>query len=323
MLQVINMRKKLYLLIISFLCVTLTLSTTVYAWFQISRTGLIEGIEIGISLDDTIELSLDGMTYHKTIDNDMLSKVIGKNPRLATVTTQDGTNFIKGPFETSSVASKNVDYISFDLYFRLTSDNPNISAHQRYIYLANSKQPTFAEALTTDGTFITSKGNMWRNPIAFHDGMEVIPAGSNRLYYAKNAVRIASISPNPELSFIYDTSEDRYRGFGKPFGAYDYYTKRLGVALDMPNAPENQIFKLTQFSPLQNDIALDKDSLLAELTLVSEDQGRYTYQGMTTINIWLEGWDPDAFDPIVNDSLIISLSIRSARFEATTETSNN
>src|SRR5690554_3104420 len=314
------MHKKLYLLIISFLFVTLTLSTTVYAWFSLSRTSMIEGIEIGISLDDTIELSLDGMTYHKTIDNEMLASIIGNNPHLASITSQDGINFFKGPLETTSRAKANVDYISFPLYFRLTSDNPNVSAHQKYIYLANALDPAYDTASNLKGTFVTSKGNWWTNPIAYHDGMGIVPAGTNRLYYAKNAVRIASENPDPDLTFIYDTSEDKYRGFGKVFGAYDYYMKRLGIELEIPDTPTNEIFGLTEFSPLQDDIALDQVSLLSALNLISSDNGRYIYQGMTRINIWLEGWDADAFDPILDDKLLISLNIRSARYyEAETQ----
>src|SRR5690554_2418771 len=308
------MHKKFYLLIISFLCVTITLSTTVYAWFSISKTNMIEAIEIGISLDDNIQLSLDGITYHKTIDNRMLSDVIGKNPMLSSITSQDGKNFFKGPYELTKRATKNADYISFDLYFRLTSDNPNVSAHQKFIYLSNKIDPVYDEASTLKGTYVTSKGNRWTNPIPFHDGMGIIPAGTNRLYYAKNAVRISSDSPDPDISFIYDVSEDRYRGFGKVFGAYDYFMKRLGIELQIPPAPTNEIYELTKFSPLQDDIALDKTSLLAELQLISEDNGTYIYQGMTTINIWLEGWDADAFDPILDDKLLISLNIRSARY---------
>src|SRR5690554_5144100 len=140
------MHKKLYLLMISFLLVTLTLSTSVYAWFSLSRTSMIEAIEINISLDDNIELSLDGITYHKTIDNEMLASIIGDNPQLASITSQDGTNFYKGPLETTSRAKANVDYISFPLYFRLTSNNLNVSAHQKYIYLANAQNPDYEAA---------------------------------------------------------------------------------------------------------------------------------------------------------------------------------
>jgi len=311
------MHRKFYLLLLSFLFVTLTLSTTVFAWFQISRTNMIEAIEIGIALDDNIELSLDGITYHKTIDSEMLTSIIGQNPRLSSITSQDGVNFFKGPFDTTTRALRNVDYISFPLYFRLTSDNPNQDAHQKYIYLANRVNPTYEAAIGVKGTFVTSRGNPWTNPIPFENGMGLIPAGTNRMYYASNAVRIANESPNPDLRFIYDVSEDRYRGFGKVFGAYDYFRRRLGIELTIPEAPSNEIFRLSRFSPLQNDIAIDKDSLLAELQLISENNGIFIYQGMTRINIWLEGWDADAFDPILNDKLLISLSIRSARFDET------
>jgi len=311
------MHRKFYLLLLSFIFVTLTLSTTVFAWFQLSRTNMIEAIEIGIALDDNIELSLDGLTYHKTIDNEMLTSIIGQNPKLASITSQDGVNFFKGPFETTTRATRNVDYISFPLYFRLTSDNPNEDAHQKYIYLANRINPTYDQAPGLKGTFVTSRGNNWTNNIPFENGTGIIPAGTNRLYYASHAVRISNESPNPDHRFIYDVSEDRYRGFGKIFGAYDYFRRSLGVELTIPEPPENEIFRLSRFSALQNDIAIDKDSLLAQLDLISQDNGIYIYQGMTRINIWLEGWDADAFDPILDDRLLISLSIRSARFDET------
>ena len=50
-------------------------------------------------------------------------------------------------------------------------------------------------------------------------------------------------------------------------------------------------YKLTEFHPLQPDIAMDKQSLVSKLSLVSSEEGVTTYEGKATITIWLEGWD--------------------------------
>ncbi len=309
------MMRKLYISLLTLILVGLTLTTSVFAWFQVSRTGMIEGVELGVALDDDLMISLDGIDYYKDISKEMLSSVIGPNPVLKNVTTQDGINFYQGPLAQSSRARPRTEYIAFDIHFRLTSDHPNSNYHQKYVYLSDRTNPTYQNASQTKGTFITSMGRPWVNPISFQNGMEIVPAGTNRVYYAKDAMRISARNADANEVFIYDVSQDRYRGFGKIFGAYDYYINRLGVSLDIPAEPEHTIYQLTEFSSLQNDIALDKRSLLSELSLVSETEDIYVYEGKTTISIWLEGWDADAFDAILSDKLFMRLNIRSARFE--------
>ncbi len=308
------MLKKIYAALFAVTMITITLSTSVYAWFSVTRTGMIEGIELGVGLDDDLWISLDGINYYKEITNEMMVAYIGESPVLHSITSQNGIDFFHGPISYQHRAVPRYDYIAFDVYFKVVTDNPNTDAHHRFIYLSDKKSPTFDQAATTSGTFVTSRGKNWISPIEFDDGDIYVTAGMNRLYYGHNAVRISSVNEEQNLNFVYDISENETRGFGKTFGAQDYYEKRLGITLNIPQAPSNMIYGLTQYSPLQNDIALDQTSLLSEVSLVNEIDGIYEYRGQTKISIWLEGWDADCFDAIFEDLMYIQLRFKAARY---------
>ncbi len=306
------MVKKIYASLIALIMIGFTLTTSVYAWFSVSRTGMIEGLEMGVGLDDDLMLSLDGATYHKELTNDMIIPYIGENPNLSSITSSNGYEFYKGPISSAKAQVKS-DYISFTIYFKVVSDNPNVDAHHKYVYLANKRSPTYQDS-NVKGTYITSQGKNWISPITFDNGSKIVNSGESGMYYSKDAIRISAVDSSNQLRFIYDPSNNPERGFGRTFGAYDYYQKRLGISLDIPDDLPDVTNVLTQFSLLQDDIALEKVSLVEDLILVSNQAGVYEYRGFATINIWLEGWDADCFDSILADSLKIKLSFKSARY---------
>jgi len=309
------MLKKIYSVLFALTLIAITLTTSVYAWFATSKTALLDGIELGVGEDDDLWLSLDGINYHKSITNEMLVEYVGTQRKLASITSQNGKDFFLGPVLLETRAIPKVDYLSFDVYFKVVTNNPNVDAHHKYVYLADRTKPSYELASNAPGTFVASKGKNWINPLGFDDGDIYVTPGENRLYYAHNAVRIASYNESENLSFIYDVSENEARGFGKPFGAIDFYYRMLGVRMEPPEAPQNMIYKLTEFSKLQNDIAIDKTSLVSEVSLVNEVEGIYEYRGRTKISIWLEGWDADCYDAILDDPMWIQLRFKAARFD--------
>ena len=309
------MLKKIYAALFALTLISITLTTSVYAWFNTSKSSLVDGVEMGVGEDDNLYLSLDGINYQKNITPEMLREHIGRTTRLTNITSPDGKTFYASPTSTRVYADPRTEYLTFDIYFKVVTDNPNEAAHQKYVYLADRKTPSFELAPNTKGTFVVSRGVNWTSPIDFNDGDIYVTAGENRLYHASNAVRIGVVNDEQELSFIYDPSENEARGYGKLFGALDYYERRLGVRLVPPEAPNNMIYRLSNFSPLQDDIALDKVSLVAETILVNEVDGIYEYRGHAKVSIWIEGWDPDSMDAIQADILLISLRFKAARFE--------
>ncbi len=308
------MLKKIYAAIISVTVLIIALSTSVYAWFSLTSVNFVENIEFEAGGNDELQISLDGINFSKSIPGDTFSKIFGRTPRLESITTTNNIDFISGP-PYWSASNLDRDLITFKVYFRLTSDLEDELNHQRYIYLADRIQVPFGVS-GASGTYVTSKGINWVAPVSYQGLNGFVQSGTQETYYAANAIRIGVINPDENINFIYDVSENPFHGYGLPIGANDYYKIVAEHQLPQvqPLEDDIMIYQLTTFNPMQNDIAMDQRSLVSKLELISSEDGITTYEGNATINIWLEGWDPDCIDAVIKDQIQIQLRFRAARY---------
>lgn len=299
--------RKLKWLIASTIFLSLTFFTSVYAWLQISNINMIDNIYLGVRLGDELEISVDGINFYKTIDKNLVDELI-KDLSFKDVTTTNNEKFTLGPALYFKEAKKNIDYLSLDLWFRVTPEE-NIEEDRVFkeVYLVNNLDVTYDDAMNnkTVGTYITSKGRTWKSDYSFNNGNEIIKTGDINKYFAKDAMRIGVKSNSNQ--FIFDTSEDEYRGYGKPYGAFDYYNSKNEFKTTLPKDIPNTLYDLSSEYG-HTGIMNNNNSLIVSL----ERTDNY-YIGMATINIWLEGWDADAFDAIKKDSLLIQLEFQVAR----------
>lgn len=298
--------KKIYLSIITLFFLAITLSVSGLAWFNISNISLIEGISLKAGAGDLLELSLDGINFSKNLDDAIIKEKL-KKLKFKDITTQDGINFYKDPYlKETQKAEANIDFISLEVWFRVIPEiNDEVEKH---IFLANGKDVSYQEE-TNNGTYITSKGKSWKSDIDFnYSSTQIIKKGETKTYYAKDAMRIG-INLDHKNQFIYDVSGNQERDYGKPFGAYDYYNKKNDEKLTLPNdVPENQIYELSSWDKEEAGLINHNNSYIMTLN----HQGAY-HIGKTTINIWLEGWDPDCLDAILNDHVMIQIEFITAR----------
>lgn len=304
------MLKKIYAAIISLSIVVIALTTSVYAWFSLTSINFIEDIEFEADGNDGLTISLDGETYGKSIPSDTIREMFGRVPRLTTVTTTNNIDFTNGPPYWDSSRRQN-DYISLDIHFRLVSDLENEMSHQRYVYFTDRVNVPYGDD-RPGGTYATSRGITWMAPIGYQGINGFVEDGTVETYYAANALRIGVYNPDENINFIYDVSENPLHGYGLPFGANDYYRLVSPHPLPMlrPIDEGLMIYELTDFNPMQNDIAMDQRSLVSKLELISSVDGITTYEGHATINIWLEGWDADCIDAVIRDQMLIQLRFR-------------
>ncbi len=281
------MNRKIRVIVITIMILILTFTVSTYAWLQLNSVNV-------------LELSLDGMVYGQEIKENDLGRTI-RNHKLFDVTTQDGKIFTQGL--SKQEAKPGIHYIAFDLYFRVkpTTQEKTDNEVLRYIYLIDKKSPTYEDRLKAEGTYAVSKGMSWKSPVTFNNGDQLIEKGQSHRYYAQDALRIGF--NNESHHFIYDISENEERGFGKPYGALDYYQKMTGEHITPPNKPQT-IYQLTPTDPYRPYEAVNDDSLVATL----EDGKDGYYYGKTTVNIWIEGWDADSFDAIIKDQVYIQLN---------------
>ncbi|CCV64115.1 conserved hypothetical protein [Alteracholeplasma palmae J233] len=293
--------RKIYFSFIAVLAVCLTLTVSAFAWLNISNITLVEGIYLKAGSGDLLELSLDGITYNKTLDQNRIKNSL-KNLKIKPISTNDGKTFYTNPYQKNDAqARKNIDYMSFEIWFRITPEE-NISDESVYkdIYLVNHQQVTYEQKENAKGTFITSKGKQFKSDIDFKLSEETeIKKTKVNTYYAKDAMRIGVVS-NDETKFILDPSGVEKNNYA--YGALDYYNKKMQTHL-IP--PVNHIETITELSVLSKNKANTIEDNKSHITTLEKKDNSYI--GRATINIWLEGWDPYALDAIIKDNVYIQL----------------
>lgn len=315
--------KKVIISVLSLIGIALIFGTATYAWISLATINNIEGLNLTASSGDELQLSVDGINFSTSLPMDSLIT----NPEgilLYDVTSTDGINFEAGGLREGYFANPNEHYLSFDIWFRT-------SRLERDVYLFNniSKEMTF-DSPNRVGTYVVSRGVVWRSPHTFYNGPtlnDVVQAGDVGTYYGSEAIRI-SINElkdeNNELdlreqdqftTFIYDPSENQERGYGASFGQFSYFFQRTLIFVDLPKDMPQVSYRLTRMDPHNPYQALDNQSRIAELQptgIMDETTNREYFQGKVRINVWIEGWDADAFDALDKDRIKIQLQFKLA-----------
>lgn len=312
------MIKKVLLLTISFTLLSITLGASTFAWLSLATTNIVDGFGIEATMGNQLEMSLDGINYEQNLDGQTILDKLSKL-RLTDVTSYDGKTFYTGIQQILKEATKNKDYISLDFYFRTTSPYHNV-----YLY-ENVNVGALYESPPTEGTYFLSKGVDFRSQVTYqHSKTEIVNAGQTFKAFAANAIRISFVERlldetdlrnETDLRVtIYDPSENEERGYGHTYGGLAYFNERANKNLTPPRLVPDTKYQLSTFADYNPNLAMNDDSLLLKLVRSDEfdDQGRLYYKGKLTINIWLEGWDADMFDAILNDTIKIQLTFKPA-----------
>ncbi len=299
--------KKIIISFLTLVLLVMSLGTATYAWITMARANIIDEIAIYATFGADLEISIDGENYYSELPRDVLFKNIS-NSSLLEVTTLDGINFYHKNEDVEVV--KNRDYLSFDFYIR--TDSPR----EHEIYLANNiSNEVNYEDVGKEGTYVVSRGVKYKSPITFlYDINDTVRAGEIRTYYASKAVRVATITEvdGEKQIKIFDLSGDEHRGYAKPYGATSYYNTLLNTNLVLPEEEPETLYKLSEFEE-DAPFALDDTSHILSLTETMEVDGKTYYYGKFTVNIWIEGWDADLFDPVLHDRIKIQLQFKAVR----------
>lgn len=294
---------KLTLSILGLIFYVFIFGSVTYAWVTMSQINNIDNLTLTTSMGQELLMSTDDVTYSTTLS---LSDLQLSN-QLKDVTSFDGKTFTRGGFHDLGIEVGKDEYISFDLYFKST-------AREHDLFLVNR---TFDES--ERGTKIDSQGISFVPKVHYtEDNHTLIEKNTRMTYYAKHALRISfgELDENNRLRdvVIYDPSEDERRGYGQPFGAYSYYIARTNASLVLPLDHPKTIYQLSMMDPYNPYQALDNYSLMGELkpTNTYDLNGKMIYKAKIRFHLWIEGWDPDAIDGILEDTLSIQLEFKLA-----------
>jgi len=313
--------KKIYLSILSFILISIVFGTASYAWLSMSVVNNLENLSLTATSGNELEISIDGEVYSSTLPNYVLDEFL-KDVRLQDVTSIDGINFQTGGTVKVGPAYQNIHYLSFDIYFRTIR-------RENSIYLVNNVSNIVTYDVPAEGTFVVSKGVSWTSNQNFQNGpalTDMVLTGDIDEYHASDSIRVSVLElinplnpldlrlPNDMQAHIFDLSGDMERGYGVPYGQYSYYKANTQNSLSLPTVFPETTYRLTEFHELNPYQALNNDSLLATLqpTGLYDSKDREYFTGKIRVNIWLEGWDADAFDSISFDRIRIQLQFKVA-----------
>ena len=314
--------KNLHISLLSFTLVTLLFGTVTFAFFSVVTINNIDGLKLTASFGDELELSFDGIEYYNVLPSTPIEGSV-EGIRLYDVTSIDGINFQTGGLREVGLAVPNEHYLSFDLWIRTSQ-----AEHDIFLINDVSKEMKFGDK--RDGTYFVSKGVSWRSPHTFFNGPlieDTVQAGDIGIYYGHDAIRISIIelkdenNPNDQRAiedlrtYIYDPSRNPNRGYGSPVGAFSYFFQRTLIYQNPPTKYPPTSYRLSEMDPHNPYQALDNESLVATLqpTDTRDQKNNIYYSAKVRINIWIEGWDADAFDAIDRDIIQIQLQFKAAR----------
>ena len=302
------MRKKSRKLIYSVFGLIIAFAVAVmssYAWISMNSTTTIEGFNIDIGNNKKLLISFTGeegtfKAYMTSAEiQNYLKSRYGENYSLYPAQSRDGKSIV-------GIDGGEADYISFDLYFQ-----SNVKAD---IFLDPNPSATYVSSTRKSGSSV-GYVRAWYDIIKDTYGQHpAIASGEEIVAEARNAVRISFVSgensviwyPNPDKGYNKDVNTFDEQNFEIRNLALEYMNEVYGYDLTVPEYYLDKNFS-TNFYNTQTGNYIITDRLVS----LEYDEDMEAYVGCLKINIWLEGWDGDCFDSILEDRLSVGLQFTS------------
>jgi len=292
---------KLFISILTVAFAVIALGSTTFAWFTLNNVATISNFNASITAGEGIEMSLDGSTWTTLLtQTDMENHIyMNKYPnfKFSAVTSADGfTSFQKinpvntayiGASATSETGGAGADYLTLKIYFRSVAGTVGIN---------------------WTGATLTSVSSDWTPDASFTNstGTAIAPSGDPLAYtpISINGADAARISIDGDVDVIYEptptvTGKLGLEGdlsTGEPSNGAVSYFQAKNQTVSPFGATTVTIANALDLSTVQ---AANSATVLASVDASGTD--------FLMIRIWIEGWDPDCFNAILNRQLTIGL----------------
>lgn len=309
-----KLTRKLLISVFTLVFAAVTLGATTFAWFTLTTVAKIDPVDVDIEAGEGIELSLDGKTFKSFITADELKEVIGNSIVFKPLTTSDGKLLVDLGSEEGTA---NTDYVEFTIFVRTPVEDGKL------VLLGGENQTKIwseKKVWIADIDFDYDGDGNSENNVKASDVLEVYAANAIRMSFEEasnleftaaevtGAVTVSAEFDNEEaLVFELDPADSagvniRLDNEVKTYGLLDYYNKKVDKAeqLKVTDAalPEN-VYSQADFNT----------TFLADVSYtntVGEVDDNMFYSAVT-VRIWLEGWDPDSFDAILDSKAYVQL----------------
>ena len=177
-----NLVKKAVLpVFVALLCSVIALTSVSYAWFSLGNKATVEGMEMNVTTADGLQISLtgDASDFKSTLDLDLTDeKAKTVNPVSTNGTYASGLTFytgqiVDGKLDKVAVDTAATNYITFDIYVKVTSDTKLLLDSDSAVTIKGEKE-----------TYLAAR-------VAFVDlGSKEKPADAKNLNPTEGTVRI-------------------------------------------------------------------------------------------------------------------------------------
>lgn len=322
-------------LLLSILTVVLSigaLGTTTFAWFTVTNVASVESFSADIISDSGIELSLDGVNWYNKLSESIVQEFLNTKYGYTMVEDSPVTNF-----RFDNVTSSNGIQMS-DL------NGTDVSSGNKHLQLVIFFRSASVEKIAWTGVSLASEPKIWRADASYTNSKGVpVVAGTNQTVYAMDAMRISVFSPvdvaletAPLTPIVFEREASATNtvlgaqttaNLTTANGAINYYFKKTGV---YPTGSNLVTVPTTRTSIVQADnLVVLKLNTTGETQTVTYTTAPYfpaagqevvyntEYGGYLVINIWVEGFDAEAFNSILSGQISTSFEFRGFPYPVT------
>lgn len=309
--------KKIYLSVLTLGITVVALGTTTFAWFTLTNQADIQSFEAQVIADAGIEMRLAKFiavgetgdrfgasfpetrwvtTLTTTMLQDFIEEVFTEDFRFNERTSSDGSTI---RLNDASKTAASDGFLEFELDFRSNA----------------------ATTILWTGAGLTSQGVPFTTSVDFTDAdgteYEVGDFIGNR--FASHATRISVEQRTGQEATDHLVVYELPAGDGNivlgGFETTDPNADPTEFELAFPNGALSYYFAVMEEMPLNVDTVVvpetitdfTADQVVLEMDENHLDIDNFEYSGTITVRIWLEGWDPNMFNVILNDIISVSL----------------
>ncbi len=326
--------RRLLLSIITVVLTVIALGTTTFAWFTITNTARISSFETQIAAEQGIEIAL-GIIDTGLANQEQTKFRVNSPANLNWVTTLSATDveeYIQTHIETgfrfehltSPNGSTFYTFASDKVAGSVTTGFVKLPVHFRSgdVYTINWTAVTLSggsplPSWTSDVDSFTNNNNNTVNrgdsiSVDGSDAIRISAIGTNTVVYEKP--QNAPGGTNIALGTGGDLTTTMINPDGLPangdeyalssVGAHSYYFAKTGLLPDGINA-------VTTVATTTN-LSEESEDGLTVLTLTSGQNATagMEYYGTMDLYIWIEGWDPNAYNAILDEYVFISFTFK-------------
>ncbi|MFA7588930.1 MAG: hypothetical protein WCY22_01065 [Acholeplasmataceae bacterium] len=317
-----GLTQKLLLSILTVVITTIALGTTTFAWFTVTNTARVQEFEAEVVGDSGIEISFDEIAWYTSMSKEVVEYYLftntnpntgyqGANFRFDHVTSPNGVT-INGLGD--SQAGR---YLDFTLYFR----SPNLTN----IYLTNlTLTSPELQSWTSNVDFILANGDD-ADAGSTYGGFQA--ANAARISFVGSGVAAPIVYENPSAGGNFVLGGHTNVAFAEEILDDGVGTGEYGPATDNPELfrgavsyyvasttePPFGYGSVTVANTITNLNSVNDDNedvigLLVAVLTEDEDSGYNT--GTVRIRVWLEGWDPDTYNSILDGKIGLSFTFK-------------